>query len=105
MTEQPPPPPPPGGNYGQPAYGGPAPQSNSKATWALVLGILSIVCCGIFAGIPAIILGRKAQAEGAGGTARAGEILGYVSIALTLLSILLYAIGVFSFEGTFDTTP
>jgi hypothetical protein len=105
MTDQPPPPPPPGGNYGQPAYGAPAPRSNKKATWALVLGILSLVCCGIFAGIPAIILGRQAQAEGPNGMARAGEILGYISIALSLISIILFATGALDFNSTLDTNP
>src|SRR6187402_1889988 len=54
------PPPPPG--YGQgPGYG-PPPGNNTKAIWALVLGILGLLCCGIL-GIPAIILGKQAQKE------------------------------------------
>lgn len=102
MTDQTPPPPPTYGT-GQPAYGGPAPQGNKKATWSLVLGILSLVCCGVLTGIPAIILGRQARAQGAGGAARAGEILGYLSIAVTVLWIILYATGVATFEFSAST--
>src|SRR4051794_8995083 len=57
------PPPPPGyggyGGYGGAGgYGGP-PKNSSKAVWALVLGILGLLCCGFFTGIPAIILGKQ----------------------------------------------
>ena len=88
------PPPPPGGGYGQqPGYGS-APQGNDKkAIWALVLGILSIVCCGIFTGIPAVILGRQSKLQGGGGMAKAGEILGYIGIALSVLWIILAVTG------------
>jgi hypothetical protein len=67
---------------------------NPQATWALVLGILSIVCCGIFAGIPAIFLGNSgkkiAEQNGVGrGMAQAGFILGIVSIAWTAIALIL----------------
>jgi hypothetical protein len=89
-----PPPPPPGGGYGQqPGYGAPQPQNSKKAVWALVLGILSILCCGLLAGIPAVILGRQAKQEGGGGMATAGEILGYIGIALSVLWIILALTG------------
>ena len=112
MTEQPPPPPPPpGGGYGQPAYGAPAPAGNNKkATWALVTGILSLLCCGPL-GIVAIILGRNAEQEirvsgqAGAGMAKAGWILGIVALALLVLQIILFATGSLSFDGTFDTTP
>jgi putative exporter of polyketide antibiotics len=70
------------------------PPKNPQATWALVLGILSIVCCGVFAGIPAIILGNNgkkiAEQNGVGrGMAQAGFILGIVSIAWTAVAIIL----------------
>jgi len=83
--------PPPGGGYGQqPGYGAPVPDNSSKATWALVLGILSIVCCGIFAGIPAIILGQQVMKEGGpnAGKGKAGFILGIISIGLSVLGII-----------------
>ena len=78
----------------QSPYGGPPPStSSSKGTWALVCGILGLVCCGLL-GIAAIVLGRQAQAEGQrGGTAKAGEILGYIDVGLMILGIILYATG------------
>ncbi len=75
MSDQaPPPPPPPEGEppddgqpaYGQPAYGQPAygqpyggaaaVGSNKKALWSMILGILSLFCCGVVLGIVAIVL-------------------------------------------------
>ena len=129
MTEQPPPPPPggygqqppgggygqqppppPGGGYGQQPYGAPAPGGNNKkATWALVTGIVGLLCCGPL-GIVAIILGRGAEqeirvtGEGGAGMAKAGLILGIVALALMVLQIILFATGAFTFES-FDTTP
>ena len=99
MSYDAPPPPPPGG-YGQSPYGGyQQPRNSSKPVWALVLGILGILCCGLL-GIPAIILGRQAAAEGQpGGMAKAGEILGYVAIGLMILGAILFAGGVLSFGG------
>lgn len=109
MTDQPPPPPPPGGGYGQPAYGGGAPAgTNKKATWALVTGILGILCCAPL-GIAAIILGRGAEQEirttgqAGAGMAKAGFILGIVALALLVLQIILFATGALDFNGSFDT--
>lgn len=91
-----------GGGYGQPgggqvAYGG-APVQNQKALWALILGILGLVCCGIFTAVPALILGNNAKKEiaASGGTqsgegmAQAGFILGIVGTALSVLGVLAY---------------
>src|SRR5262249_52336603 len=36
------------------------PETHPKAVPALVLGILSLVLCGLFTGIPAIFMGRRA---------------------------------------------
>lgn len=103
------PPPPPNQPYGSSPYGqqpqGPT-GTNNKAIWALVLGILSILCCGIVAGIPALILGRSAKAEidASGGAqtgrglAQAGFILGIISIVWTIVAIILYATGVLEFQ-------
>lgn len=106
MTDQPPPPPPPGGAYGQPGYGAPAPGStNKKATWALVTGILGVLCCGPL-GIVAIILGRNAEqeirvsGEGGAGMAKAGFILGIVALAFLVLQIILFATGALNFNTT-----
>ncbi|HWX22043.1 MAG TPA: DUF4190 domain-containing protein [Candidatus Binatia bacterium] len=71
---------------------GPAVQQTGLAIASLVLGLLSIVCFGILAGIPAIICGHIARARaqrlpaqyGGAGQALAGLILGYVSIFITL---------------------
>lgn len=122
MSDQaPPPPPPPEENgeqppvYGQPPAGGygapppaygqqpqfgqphgaPAAVTGNKATWALVLGILSLVCCGLFTGIPAIIMGKNAKAEleaagQSGSTANIGMILGIVGTALSVLGLLFF---------------
>jgi hypothetical protein len=93
-------PPPPQSPYGGAPYGAPAAPNSSKGTWALVCGILGILCCGLL-GIPAIIMGRQAQAEGqSGGTAKAGEVLGYVAVGLLVLGIILFAAGVLSFGGS-----
>ncbi len=90
MSYTPPPPPPPGpGGYA-------VPQNNQKALWSMILGILSLVCCGLLAGIPALILGNSAQKEIAAsggmqtgeGMAKAGVILGWISIALSILGLI-----------------
>ena len=67
----------------------------SQATTALVLGILSIVCCGL-AGIAAWVIGNnelKAIDEGRRppenrGTANAGRICGIVGVALFALGCI-----------------
>lgn len=103
-----PPPPPPG--YGGPGYGGAPQGTNKKAIWALVLGILGLLCCGFITGIPALILGNSAKKEidagnGSGrGLAQAGFILGIISIVLTVLSIILIAAGVINVDGSVQTS-
>lgn len=69
------------------------------AIWSLVLGILSLLCMGPLAAIPAVICGHKAlgrikQAAGAPpghGMALAGLILGYVSIGLMIVVLPIWA--------------
>ena len=64
--------------------------SQALAISSLVLGIVAFLC-GLFAGIPAIILGhvalnraRKSPASyGGAGMATAGLILGYISVVIT----------------------
>jgi len=84
------------------------PQTNQKALWSMILGILGIVCCGIFAGIPALILGNSAKKEIAAsggaqtgdGMAKAGVILGWISIAFSILGIIfVIATGALSNAG------
>jgi hypothetical protein len=93
-------PPPPQSPYGGAPYGAPAAPNSNKGTWALVCGILGLLCCGLL-GIPAIILGRQAQAEGQrGGVAKAGEVLGYVAVALMVLYGILFALGGIGFGNS-----
>lgn len=74
-------------------------QNNSKAIIALVLGILSLVCCGLFAGIPAIFVARselKSIDEGLSPEtnrtlAKVSLILGIIGTVLSALGILIYA--------------
>ncbi|MDN4473138.1 DUF4190 domain-containing protein [Demequina zhanjiangensis] len=94
MTDIPPPPMPP-----QPGFAaGPSDSKNNLGTWALVLGILSIVCCGLFAGIPAIIVGNKSKEAAAQGLAtngnlgQVGFILGIIGSVLSVLGGVFYGI-------------
>ena len=101
-------PPPPGGQYPAPGgYGGP-PQQNKKALWSMILGIVGIVCCGFFTGIPALILGNQAKGEirrsggqqTGEGMATAGVVLGIISIVLGVISVILFATGALDFSTT-----
>jgi len=95
----------PSGQYGASPYGQPYGQpygypKNSVGVWALVLGILSVTFCGCLSGIPAIIVGyasRRAAAAGEannGGMGTAGVVLGWISVALTVLSLVwLFLLG------------
>jgi len=74
------------------------PHASTRALAALILGILSCIFFGLFAGIPAIVLGRKeekailrGEAPVAGNMmARLGWILGIVGISLwCLIGIIL----------------
>lgn len=111
MSYSAPPPPDASGGYG--GYGGYAqPKTNQKAVWAMVLGILGLVCCGFLAGIPAVILGNVAKKEIAAsngaqtgaGMAQAGFVLGIIAIALGLLGIVLLATGLIAMPST-STSP
>lgn len=86
---------------GQPAYTtGAAQQQNQKAMWSMILGILGLVCCGIFTAIPALILGNMAKQEIAAsggrqsgqGMAQAGFIMGIVGIVLSVLGIVVWVV-------------
>ena len=118
--EQPPGPPSPPG-YGTPppgyqppvgSYGGGA-QQNQKALWSMILGILSLVCCGLFTGIPAIILGHMGKKEidlapgqTGRGMAQAGFIMGIIGTVLSVVGTIIYvaiiasAISTGEFSGT-----
>ena len=77
-----------------PFAGGPAEgQQKGLAITSFVLGLLSLVCFGLLAGIPAIICGHVARGRarrvpaqyGGAGFALAGLIMGYVSVLVTLV--------------------
>ena len=71
-------------------------RTSAQAIWSMILGILSFLCFGFFAGIPAVICGHLARSnikksQGAltgGGMALAGLILGYIGTIVTTLSVI-----------------
>ena len=75
----------------------PPPPSSGKATTSLVLGILSLVACGLLLGIPAMIVGRQAKREiresggrlGGDGLATAGFVTGLIGTIWSVLAFLL----------------
>ena len=82
----------------------PPPPSSGKATTSLVLGIVSLVFCGLFLGIPAMIVSRQAKREiresggrlGGDGLATAGFVTGLIGTIWSVLSIILI-VGLFAF--------
>ncbi len=91
MSTTPPPPPP------MPTGGG-GTQDNGSGTIALVTGILSFFVCPIVLSIVAIVYGKKGMAAAAAGTAdnggqaKAGYIMGIISLILAVIFIILYVI-------------
>ena len=91
MSQAPPP-------YQQPY--GPRP-NHPRAVPALVCGILSIVFCGLFTGIPAMVMGRTAIREirsqpgryGGDGLAQGGFWTGLVGTAISGLVIFVFILG------------
>ena len=73
----------------------PAPKASSQATTALILGIVSLVFCGLLGPVAWYIGDKEVKAIRAGysspageGIAKAGMILGIVATALLLLGVL-----------------
>ena len=84
------------GGYGPGGYGGGfgsrPDEKNSLGGWALGLGIASLVCCTIFTGIPAMIvgyLGVQAANEGRA-TNKGMSIAGIVMGALSIVFLIVY---------------
>ena len=80
------------GGYDAEAFGG---RDHPKGTTILILGVLSLVCCGLFTGIPAIIMGKKALEESNKAhynnvaIIRAGWICGIIGTALSVLGAII----------------
>lgn len=68
-------------------------KKSGLAITSLILGILGVTCCFVFAGIPAVICGhiargkarREPQSHGGEGMALAGLIMGYLSLPVTIV--------------------
>lgn len=75
-------------------------QNQTLAIVSLALGVLSILCCGILTGIPAVITGfmAKSKAEqnpsefGGRGLALGGIITGAIGIVLGIIGIIYYVL-------------
>ncbi len=98
LPPPPPPPPPPPSGYGyQPV------PNHPRATVAMVLGIVSLVCCGLL-GPVALVMGRKAVAEidgsggmmGGRGQAQAGWICGLIATIFLVLGLVFFLFGAIS---------
>jgi type II secretory pathway pseudopilin PulG len=82
-------------------YYGPQ-QTDGKAVGSLILGILAIFPFGLLAGIPAVVLGHLSKSSIArsmgrlkgDGMATAGLIMGYASVALIPLILIIAAIAI-----------
>lgn len=107
MSYQPPPYPP----YGQgPQYGYPPPgyAEHPQGTTVLVLGILSLVICGLL-GPFAWSMGNRALAEidahpgyyNNRGQVAAGRICGIVSTILLIVSVVVFALFLTAFSANF----
>ena len=88
--------------YPQPGYpqgvARPAMPRNDLAVWSLVLGLLGVLGCLFFTGIPAVVVGnnaRRAVAAGEAdneGMATAGVVLGWVATGLGALMLVVFAL-------------
>jgi len=96
----PPPPPPPSFNApppplpNNPGHSNSGGGASSNSIIALVLGILSYIACGIFASIPAWILGKKELNEiNAGRSPEAGRTLANIGMWLGIINVILFILG------------
>ena len=77
---------------------GPYYPRNDLAVWSLVLGLLGVLGCVFFTGVPAVIVGgnaRKAAAAGQAnneGMATAGVVLGWVATGLGVLVVVMFVL-------------
>ncbi|MDO9542911.1 MAG: DUF4190 domain-containing protein [Kiritimatiellia bacterium] len=83
------------------------------AIWSLILGILSIFACGPLTGIPAIICGHMARAKikaeqetlTGDGMALAGLIMGYFSIVVFILLIIVGIVAAIAIPNILPQQP
>ncbi len=91
---------------------GPAGENNSRATAALVFGILGLIVCPLILSVVAIVLGYQARKEidASGGrfrnrgAATAGIVLGWVGLVFGVLLALLFAFGLTADLDDLDRT-
>lgn len=83
------------------------PRANQMAVWAMVTGIISLICCQ-FLGPLSLILGiialsqiKKDPQQTGSGFAIAGIVLGILSLIIFVVCIVLF----FSFPGAFKNFP
>lgn len=90
------PPPQPYGPTWPPALVVPPVRNDSRAITALVLGVMSVTCLGVFAGIPAIVLGAMSRKEidrsqgalAGRGMAAAGIVTGLFGTGISLIVLV-----------------
>jgi len=76
-------------------------KDQNLAIASLVCGVLSFVCCSVFTGIPAIVLGLMAMNKekndparyGGKGMAIGGTVLGALSIVILIIYVLMVLAG------------
>lgn len=79
------------------------PSAQSQGIWALVLGLLGLVCCPIVASIIAIVLGMKAKGKGVNALGIAGIVLGILGLVIYIPITVLGIIG--AYLGEAETVP
>jgi Domain of unknown function (DUF4190)/zinc-ribbon domain len=90
--------PPPPTNYIGPQPGAPPPEpstgTSNKAIISLVLGILSIVCCGPFSGIPGAIVGKmEMDAIKQGRSPESNMGMAKAGFWISIIGSILYIVG------------
>ena len=100
-------------NEPEPSSKPPVQQLSQLCLWSLILGIVSMVCCGFLTAIPAVVcghMGLSAVGDESGplrgrSFAIAGLVMGYLSLVLSCLSSLMlgamYAADPAGFEELF----
>lgn len=91
---------PPSHQPGGPTGGYIPPKQNQVALWSMILGIVAVVCCSVFTGIPALIMGivswrqikESRGAQTGEGMAIAGIVLGVLSVVLIIAMVALLVI-------------